>query len=93
MSPSPPLVWGAGIRSTTRVSEESTPAESAAPENPAQLTDDELLDRLQDHRRGSGEWAAVLGEIQRRADREASNVRFRDALDSADDGIEPPAAG
>jgi hypothetical protein len=75
------------------VSEESAPVGSAATENPAHLTDDELIKRLQDHRRGSGEWAAVLGEIQRRSDREASNARFRDALASADDGIEPPAAG
>jgi hypothetical protein len=61
-------------------------------ENPAQLTDEELVQRLHDHRRGSGEWAAVLGEIQRRADRQASDARFKAALASADDGIEPPAS-
>jgi hypothetical protein len=70
-------------------------SEDASPppqrENPAQLTDDELVQRLHDHRRGSGEWAAVLGEIQRRSDREASDARFKAALASADDGLEPPA--
>jgi hypothetical protein len=68
---------------------ETSPSPGARPENPAQLTDEELVQRLNDHRRGSGEWAAVLGEIQRRADRQASDARFKAALDSADDGIEP----
>ncbi len=61
------------------------------PEHPATLTDDELIERLHDHRRGSGEWAAVLGEMQKRNDRQHSDDRFRDALASAGDGIEPPA--
>jgi hypothetical protein len=43
-----------------------TPQPGARPENPAHLNDDELIQRLHDHRRGSGEWAGVLGEIQRR---------------------------
>jgi hypothetical protein len=85
------LVCAAAIRFTTRVSDNNIPAASTNPENPTKLTDDELIDRLHDHRRGSGEWAAVLGEIQRRADREAGNARFRDALASADDGLEPSA--
>ena len=63
------------------------------PEHPANLTDDELIERLHDHRRGSGEWAAVLGEMQKRNDRQRSDDRFRDALASAGDGIEPPATG
>jgi hypothetical protein len=75
------------------MSEETSPPPGARPENPAQLTDEELVQRLHDHRRGSGEWAAVLGEIQRRADRQASDARFKAALASADDGIEPPASG
>jgi hypothetical protein len=64
---------------------------NAQPENPAHLSDDELIRRLHDHRRGSGEWAAVLGEIQRRSDHHASDARFKAALDSADDGVEPSA--
>ena len=56
-----------------------------------QLTDEELVQRLNDHRRGSGEWAAVLGEIQRRSDHQASDARLKAALASADDGLEPPA--
>ena len=65
--------------------------EGGGPENPAHLTDDELIGRLHDHRRGSGEWASVLGEIQRRSDRNASDARFKAALAAADDGIERPA--
>ena len=61
------------------------------PESPAHLSDDELLQRLHDHRRGSGEWAAVFGEIQRRSDRQASDARFKAALASADDDVPPPA--
>jgi hypothetical protein len=61
------------------------------PDNPAHLSDDELIERLRDHRRGTGEWAAVLGEIQRRSDRQAGDARFKAALASADDGVERPA--
>ena len=67
------------------MSEDVNPPADAGPDNPAHLTDDELFVRLHDHRRGSGEWAAVLGEIQRRSDRHASDVRFKAALASADD--------
>ena len=66
---------------------ESTPQ----PENPQALSDDELVQRLNDHRRGSGEWAAVLGEIQRRSDRQVDDARFKAALAAADDPVEPPA--
>ena len=55
------------------------------------MSDEELVERLNDHRRGSGEWAAVLGELQRRADRQHMESRFRDALASAEDGLPPPA--
>ena len=65
----------------------------AAPEHPATLTDEQLVERLNDHRRGSGEWAAVLGELQRRADRQHMDSRFRDALASAEDALAPPAPG
>ena len=58
-------------------------------EHPSRLSDDELIQRLNDHRRGSGEWAAVLGEIQRRSDRHASDARFKAALASADDDVSP----
>jgi hypothetical protein len=73
------------------MSEDTTPIPGGMPENPAQLTDDELVERLHDHRRGTGEWAAVLGEIQRRSDRNASDARFKAALAAADDEIERPA--
>jgi len=73
------------------MSEDTTPTPGGQPETPAHLTDDELIRRLHDHRRGTGEWAAVLGEIQRRSDRQASDARFKAALASADDGIEPQA--
>jgi hypothetical protein len=66
-------------------------SQSGPPENPAQLSDDELIERLHDHRRGTGEWAAVLGEMQRRSDRNASDARFKAALAAADDEIERPA--
>jgi hypothetical protein len=69
------------------MTEDSTPQ----PENPSKLSDDQLIQRLHDHRRGSGEWAAVLGEIQRRSDRHASDARFKAALESADDGVGPAA--
>ena len=72
------------------MSENTTPG-AAPEENPKQLSDDQLVQRLHDHRRGSGEWAAVLGEIQRRSDRNASDARFKAALASADDPVEPPA--
>jgi hypothetical protein len=65
----------------------------ARPEHPSSLSDEELVQRLHDHRRGSGEWAAALGELQRRADRQHGNARFREALASAEDGVEPPASG
>jgi hypothetical protein len=68
-----------------------TPQPGARPENPAHLNDDELIQRLHDHRRGSGEWAGVLGEIQRRSDRQASDARFKAALASADDELPPTA--
>jgi len=64
---------------------------SLQPENPTHLSDDELIRRLHDHRRGSGEWAAVLGEIQRRSDHQAGDARFKAALASADDSVEPSA--
>ena len=73
------------------MSENAVPRPRPPAENPAGLTDDELLERLRDHRRGSGEWAAVLGEIQRRSDRQASDARFKAALASADDAVGPPA--
>jgi hypothetical protein len=73
------------------MSEDTTPIPGGTPENPAQLTDDELVERLHDHRRGTGEWAAVLGEIQRRSDRNTSDARFKAALAAADDEIERPA--
>jgi hypothetical protein len=62
----------------------------ATPEHPARLTDEQLVARLNDHRRGSGEWAAVLGELQRRADRQQIDARFRAALESATDEPAPP---
>jgi hypothetical protein len=71
------------------VTDDSLPAARQGPEHPSTLTDDELVDRLNDHRRGSGEWAAVLGELQRRADRQHVDARFREALASANDGVEP----
>jgi len=71
------------------MSEEPIPPPAASPENPTHLSDDELIQRLRDHRRGSGEWAAVLGEIQRRSDRQSGDARFKAALASADDGLEP----
>jgi len=66
--------------------DDAVPAE---PEHPASLTDEQLVERLNDHRRGSGEWAAVLGELQRRADRQQMDARFRAALDSATDDVTP----
>jgi hypothetical protein len=72
------------------MSDDLTP-QTPRSENPAQLSDDELIERLQDHRRGTGEWAAVLGEIQRRSDRQSSDARFKAALASADDDLEPSA--
>lgn len=72
--------------------EDVTTGTGGRPEHPVHLTDDELIQRLHDHRRGSGEWAAVLGEIQRRSDRQASDARFKAALESADDGLESPPA-
>ena len=72
------------------MSDSPTPDADKGPENPTRLTDDDLIQRLRDHRRGSGEWAAVLGEIQRRSDRNASDARFKAALASADDPVEPP---
>ena len=74
------------------MSDDNAPETPPAPEHLSHLTDDELVDRLHDHRRGSGEWAAVLGEMQKRKDRQHSGARFRDALASADDGVEPPAS-
>ena len=71
------------------MSEDVAPSAEIGSENPSHLSDDELLSRLHDHRRGTGEWAAVLGEIQRRADRQASDARFKAALASADDELEP----
>jgi len=73
------------------MSEDVTPSSDGPPENPGHLSDDQLIQRLHDHRRGSGEWAAVLGEIQRRSDRQASDARFKAALESAEDTLEPPA--
>jgi hypothetical protein len=73
------------------MSNDTTLPSGGEPENPAQLTDDELVQRLKDHRRGSGEWAAVLGEIQRRSDRHASDERFKAALASADADVDPAA--
>jgi hypothetical protein len=72
------------------MSDDLTP-QTPPPENPAQLSDDELIERLHDHRQGTGEWAAVLGEIQRRSDRQSSDARFKAALASADDDLEPSA--
>jgi hypothetical protein len=69
------------------VEDESTSPGSAS-ENTTDLSDDELVRRLNDHRRGSGEWAAILGEIQRRSDRNGSDARLRAALASADDSAE-----
>jgi hypothetical protein len=60
----------------------------------AKLSDDQLIDRLRDHRKGTNEWAAALGELQRRGDRLHSNERFKAALASADDGLAPkPESG
>jgi hypothetical protein len=73
------------------MSEDVTAQAGARPENPTHLNDDELIQRLHDHRRGSGEWATVLGEIQRRSDRQASDARFKAALASADDELPPTA--
>jgi hypothetical protein len=84
-------VCGTSIRFTTTMSEDTTPQTPGQSENPADLTDEQLVDRLQDHRRGTGEWAAVLGEIQRRSDRQARDARFKAALESADDGLDPNA--
>ena len=47
------------------------------------------METFGDSTRG-GEWAAVLGEIQRRSDRNASDARFKAALASADDDVSPP---
>lgn len=79
------LVRSSVLRFTTQVTDD-TPA---VPDHHSRLTDEELVERLNDHRRGSGEWAAVLGELQRRADRQHMDARFRDALASAEDGLEP----
>ena len=57
-------------------------------EDHTNLSDEELRQRLRDHRRGSGEWAAVLAELERRTDRLHSNESLRAALASARD--EPP---
>jgi len=73
------------------MTDETTPELRREPEHPSSLSDEQLVQRLNDHRRGSGEWAAVLGEMQRRADRHHSDDLFRDALASAGDGIEPPS--
>jgi hypothetical protein len=54
----------------------------------ADLTDEELVARLRDHRKGTNEWAAALGELQRRGDRLHSEAQFRAALARADD--DPP---
>jgi hypothetical protein len=59
-------------------------------EDHASLSDEELLQRLRDHRRGSGEWAAVLIELQRRSDRIHSQESLRAALASAMDEPAPP---
>ncbi len=77
------------FRFTTPMTDDTTSV-SEEPDHPANLTDDELVERLHDHRRGSGEWAAVLGELQRRADRQHVDARFRAALAEAEDGLEPP---
>lgn len=79
------------LRFTTPVTDDTPAGAPAVPDHHSRLTDEELVERLNDHRRGSGEWAAVLGELQRRADRQHMDARFRDALASAEDGLEPPA--
>ena len=71
------------------MSDDSIPPPGPQSEHPSRLSDDELIQRLNDHRRGSGEWAAVLGEIQRRSDHNASDARFKAALASADDDVSP----
>jgi len=58
-------------------------------EDHASLSDEELLQRLRDHRRGSGEWAAVLVELQRRSDRIHSHESLRAALAAATDEPAP----
>jgi uncharacterized alpha-E superfamily protein len=59
-------------------------------EDHSSLSDEELRQRLRDHRRGSGEWAAVLAELQRRSDRIHSHESLRAALASAKDEPVPP---
>jgi hypothetical protein len=71
------------------MTEEITPEEREAPDH-KKLSDDQLIDRLRDHRKGTNEWAAALGELQRRGDRVHSNERFRALLASAEDNPEPP---
>src|SRR4029079_14962454 len=81
-------LYGSPQRDSLRAMDDD--AVPAAPEHPAHLSDEQLVQRLNDHRRGSGEWAAVLGELQRRADRQQMDARFRAALESATDDLDPP---
>ena len=61
-----------------------------ADEDHSRLSDEELIDRLHDNRKGSAVWAAALTELLNRGDRIHDNARFRAALDSADDDIRRP---
>ena len=56
------------------------------PEDHSRLSDDELIGRLRDNRRGSAVWASALTELQRRGDRVRENEHFKAALEAADDG-------
>ena len=53
------------------------------------LSDGDLLARLRDNRRGSADWAAALGELQRRGEHLRQDATFLAALEAADDGVVP----
>jgi hypothetical protein len=73
--------------------DETSPEAPAALDH-ARLSDEELIDRLHDNRKGSAVWAAALTELLKRGDQIHDNARFRAALDSADDdGPRPRPVG
>jgi hypothetical protein len=67
-------------------------ADDTGPVDHTRLSKDELLTRLRDNRRGSADWAAALGELQRRGEHLHEDAQFHAALEAADDGIGRPGA-
>ena len=91
----PPASWTHGLCPAAAFASLSCVSETEDQPLHSQLSDEELLAQLHVHRRETTEWAAAIVEIQRRADREHSDERFRAALELADEGVarsDPPAA-